>query len=73
MLGKYIARVHQNKLGQSKRRRVVTERFEKLEDLCKNFDALSPEQKTDQLFHYMYCFSNLDTYTISEPDCTGSE
>ena len=45
MLAKRIERVHQNRLTKSKRSRVVTERYEKLTDLSKTFDALSPYKK----------------------------
>ena len=69
-------KVNQNRNTHSKRRKVVTERYEKLEDLCKAFDALSPQEKTDRLFHFLYSFSHLDEYSISDctdSDCTDSE
>ena len=72
MLAKRIERVHQNRLTKSKRSRVVTERYEKLTDLSKTFDAL-PVIKKDRLFQFLYSYSHLDTYSISEPGCTGSE
>jgi len=53
MLGKRIARVNQNRLGNNKRRRIVTERFEKLEDLVTNYSTLTAVQKTDKLFTYL--------------------
>ena len=73
MLAKRIERVHQNRLTKSKRSRVVTERFEKLTDLSKTFDALSPYEKRDRIFQFLHSYSHLDTYSISEPGCTGSE
>ena len=76
LLAKRIEKVNQNRNTHSKRRKVVTERYEKLEDLCKAFDALSPQEKTDRLFHFLYSFSHLDEYSISDctdSDCTDSE
>ena len=70
ILGKRIARVNQNRLGNNKRRRIVTERFEKLEDLVTNYSTLTAVQKTDQLFTYLYHFSHLENYNLDQP---GSE
>ena len=70
MIGKRIARVNQNRLGNNKRRRIVTERFEKLEDLVTNYSTITAVQKTDQLFTYLYHFYYLENYNLDEP---GSE
>ena len=49
-----------NNLANTKRRRVTTERFEKLEELCIAYDALSGPERQESLIEFLGKFSCTD-------------
>ena len=57
---KYIDKVRMNNLASSKRRRITTERFEKLEELCIAFNALSGPERQESLIEFLGKFSCTD-------------
>ena len=54
---RYIDKVRMNNLASSKRRRVTTERFEKLQELCIAYDCLSGPERQESLIEFLGKFS----------------
>ena len=57
---RYIDKVRMNNLASSKRRRVTTERFEKLQELCIAYDCLSGPERQESLIEFLGKFSCTD-------------
>ena len=66
-------KVRMNNLTSTKRRRITTERFERLQELCIEYDCLSGPERQESLIEYLGKFSCTDNIPkLRKGDVEGS-
>ena len=56
----YVDKVKNDNLTGSKRRKITTERYDNLKDICKEFDNLSGPQRHERLVEFLGLFARRD-------------
>ena len=79
----YLDKVKNDNLTQNKRRKITTERFDNLKDICDEYDNLSGPERQERLIEFLGLFARRDairdnqfefaTDSDSEPSSSDNE